>query len=286
MSTPYVTIAPYEGVERRLSEKRISWAAVFAGATMVLALQVLMTMLGTGIGMGTVNPIEGSTPSAGALGLGAGVWWIVSSLIALLAGGWAAGYLSGKPIKMEGALHGLLTWAVSTLVMLYLLSSAIGSVVGGAFSMLGATVTAAAPQVTESVARKIQSSDLSWDKIRSEAMQMISKRPNAATAHPELEGALSRLLTGAQPTQADREAAVKALMSDGAMTRPEAQRAVENWEQQYRATVQDVKQTTQVAAQSVSRTALMGFFSLLLGAAAGAWGGAFGAPRRLVRTLK
>jgi hypothetical protein len=267
--------------------KRISWGAIFAGVIIAMAVQFLLSLLGTGIGMSTVDPAPGDTPSAGAFGLGAGIWWTVSSLIALFIGGWAAGHLAGNPLKKDGALHGFLTWALSTLVILYLISSAVGTVIGGAFNMLGTTVTAAAPQVAETAANRLESSSLSWDKIKSEAMQMLSKSGQTAGSgqNQQFEDTLGRLLKGGQPTQADREAAINALMTEGGMTREEAQSTVQNWEQQYRQTRQDVKQTTEVAADTVATSSLMGFFALLLGAAAAAWGGATGSPRRVIETV-
>jgi hypothetical protein len=286
MGTPYVTGSLYTGVERRIMAKRISWGAIFAGVIIAMAVQFLLSLLGTGIGMSTVDPVQGDTPSAGAFGVGAGIWWTVSSLIALFIGGWAAGHLAGNPLKKDGALHGFLTWALSTLVMLYLISSAVGTVVGGAFNMLGTTVTAAAPQVAETAANRLESSNLSWDKIKSEAMQRLSRGEGGGSAqNQQFEDTLERLLKGGQPTQADREAAINALMTEGGMTREEAQSTVQNWEQQYRQTKQDVKQTTEVAADTVATSSLVAFFALLLGAAAAAWGGASGAPRRVVETI-
>ncbi|HET6757424.1 MAG TPA: hypothetical protein VFH21_07420 [Burkholderiales bacterium] len=286
MSSRYVTGSVYTGVERRVMAKRISWGAIFAGVIIAMAVQFLLSLLGTGIGMSTVDPAQGDTPSAGAFGIGAGIWWTVSSLIALFIGGWAAGHLAGNPLKKDGALHGFLTWALSTLVMLYLISSAVGTVVGGAFNMIGTTVTAATPQVAETAANRLESSNLSWDKIKSEAMQMLSRGQASGSAqNQQFEDTLGRLLKGGQPTQADREAAINALMTEGGMTREEAQSTVQNWEQQYRQTRQDVKQTTEVAADTVATSSLMGFFALLLGAAAAAWGGATGSPRRVIETV-
>ncbi|MBC7945641.1 MAG: hypothetical protein H7X91_10355 [Burkholderiales bacterium] len=53
--------------------KRISWAAVFAGVILAMVIQLLLSLLGTGIGMSTVDPLQGETPGASALGLGAGI---------------------------------------------------------------------------------------------------------------------------------------------------------------------------------------------------------------------
>ena len=61
--------------------KKVCWGAVIAGAVIALALQLLLTMLGTGI-----DPLASGdvSPSAAGFGIGAAVWWGVSSLIALV----------------------------------------------------------------------------------------------------------------------------------------------------------------------------------------------------------
>jgi len=65
--------------------------------------------------------------------------------------------MSGKTVATTGALHGLTTWAFTTLLVLYLLSTAVGGIVGGVFSGvagalggLGQTVAqTAAPIIAE-----------------------------------------------------------------------------------------------------------------------------------------
>ena len=62
--------------------------------------------------------------------MGAGIWWTVSGIIASLVGGYVAGRLSGKPKPSTTSWHGLIAWAVTTLLVFYLLTSAIGGLVG------------------------------------------------------------------------------------------------------------------------------------------------------------
>ena len=51
-----------------------SWGAVAAGTVTALAIQVLLAMLGTGIGASTIDAVAGGeTPSATVLGGGAAV---------------------------------------------------------------------------------------------------------------------------------------------------------------------------------------------------------------------
>ena len=56
----------------------VSWGAVFAGAVASLITQVILNMLGLGIGLSTVDPMGNGTPEASSLGIGAGLWFVVS----------------------------------------------------------------------------------------------------------------------------------------------------------------------------------------------------------------
>jgi hypothetical protein len=76
--------------------RRISWGAVLAGAAMAIAVHVSLSLLGLGIGLSTVDPAVGDTPQATSFALGAGIWWVISNLIALVIGGYVAARLSGR----------------------------------------------------------------------------------------------------------------------------------------------------------------------------------------------
>lgn len=62
--------------------RRISWAAIFGGVILVVTVELLLSLLGAGIGLTIVNTNAGTTPGASSLGMGAGIWWIISSVIA------------------------------------------------------------------------------------------------------------------------------------------------------------------------------------------------------------
>src|SRR5437868_9221168 len=62
---------------------RISWGAVFAGAIIALATQIVLALIGMAVGLATLNPATGDSPSGTALGTGAAIWLVVSSLISL-----------------------------------------------------------------------------------------------------------------------------------------------------------------------------------------------------------
>jgi len=128
------TMATHEGEH---THTRISWAAIIASVILVVAVQMLLSMLGLGVGLGLVSPNTNGTPDASSFGIGAGLWWLLSSLVALALGGYVASWLGGLTTQFDGLLHGIMTWAIATLLTFYLLTSAVGGLIGGAFSVVG-----------------------------------------------------------------------------------------------------------------------------------------------------
>ncbi|RZI54101.1 MAG: hypothetical protein EOP12_04745, partial [Pseudomonas sp.] len=137
---------PHEYAAEKLSTQRprVSWGAIIAGVVIAIVCQMVLSLLGAGIGLSTVDPMRYSSPDASTFGIGAGIWWAVSSIISLFAGGWVAAHLAGSPEKTDAALHGLLTWGLAAIVTAYLLASAVGAVVRGGASVVGTASTIAA----------------------------------------------------------------------------------------------------------------------------------------------
>lgn len=151
------------------THRRISWAAIFGGVILVVAVQLLLSMLGAGIGLGTVNTNAGTTPDASSLGIGAGVWWVISSMIALAFGGYVSAWLAGIELRWDGVLHGLITWGIATLLTIYLLSSAVGGIIGGGFSALGSVASAAGSGVKDAAQPLAQAAGVSPDVLQQQA---------------------------------------------------------------------------------------------------------------------
>jgi hypothetical protein len=141
---------------------RISWSAVVAGVLIAAVTLLMLTLLGIGIGLGTIDPLEETDPTAG-LGIGTAIWFIAINLICLFVGSWVAGRLASARRLFDGIIHGVLTWAVSTLLTIYLLTTSIGNLIGGAGHLLGGVmrtagsfVSAAAPDIGKAVQDQLQ----------------------------------------------------------------------------------------------------------------------------------
>ncbi|MGX7395385.1 hypothetical protein [Carnobacterium mobile] len=137
----------------------ISWSAVFAGVVTFSASLFTLSLIGSAIGFGTVEPTS-NNPLDG-VGTGLIIWTIIAFLLSLIA----AGFIAGVTSRRVGVVHGFLTWATSVLVLLIMLSyltagvfSAVGSALGSVFSVTGkgvATVASSASDVVSSSFDKI-----------------------------------------------------------------------------------------------------------------------------------
>ena len=96
-------ITPAEDA-RTIMLNKISWGAVFAGVVVALVTQFILNMFGIGLGAASLDPAggAGANPAASTFSIGAGIWFVLSGVLASLAGGYAAGRLAGKPKESTG----------------------------------------------------------------------------------------------------------------------------------------------------------------------------------------
>jgi hypothetical protein len=269
--------------------RRISWGAVFAGVIVVLAVELLLSMLGIGIGLSLISPAQGNSPEASNFGVGAGVWWGVSYLIALFIGGYVAARLAGRLISWDGALHGILIWAFTLLVTFYLLGTAMGSVVGGAFSVLGNTLSSAGQGIRSAVPEVAQATGMGPERLQQLATSLLNAQPmnadpkslNHDQAQQEIAANLPRLTLGGDQAEAARSRIIAVMAAQLNISPDEANRRFDQTQAQFQQSVQQVAGTARraadTAATGVSRASFAAFAALVLGAIAAAWGGFFGA---------
>jgi len=70
---------------------KISWGAVFAGVVAILVTQLLLSVLGIGIGASTINPASEQEPMTASASEQAFGSFPARSLPSLLADGWLSG---------------------------------------------------------------------------------------------------------------------------------------------------------------------------------------------------
>jgi hypothetical protein len=273
------------------THRRISWAAIFGGVILVVTIQLLLGLLGAGIGLGTVNTNSGTTPDASSIGMGAGLWWIVSSIIALAFGGYVSAWLAGIEIKWDGVLHGLITWGIATLLTVYLLTSAVGSVIGGGFSAIGGAASAAGSGIKDAAQPLAQATGVSPEMIQQQAQAYLQpSNPDPATMSPqdaqkEVVSNLATYAKGGPDAPAAKERVVTIMAAQQHISHDDAAKRFDDTQAKLKQArdqvTQAAKNAADASAAAASKTSFAAFGNLLLGAIAAAIGGSLAVQRRL-----
>jgi hypothetical protein len=173
--------------------RRVSLAAIFGGLAVALGIQLLLSLLGIGIGASTIHPTSENGASAENVGTGSAIWFVVSGLISLFAGGWVAGRLAGIPRSIDAVIHGIITWSLTALLTVYLLTTAVGGVISGATGALGSLFSAAgtgmaaagsgiaavAPDATQEMRNGMAQNGITPDTITLRVQKLLRETGNA-----------------------------------------------------------------------------------------------------------
>jgi hypothetical protein len=108
----------------------VSGAGIVFGVFAALVCQMMLNLLGLGLGLLAADPNAANAAAAEA-GWMAFTWWAISGIISAFVGGWVAGWMAGAVDGSPG-FHGLATWAIATVIVMVgaSLISATGTAVG------------------------------------------------------------------------------------------------------------------------------------------------------------
>jgi MFS family permease len=153
---------------------RLSWGSVIAGVILSSIVYLIMSVLGTAIGASLLSPLSQPNPLHG-FGFGSGVWVIVTTVLAVFIGS----YFAGRCAPVLGWLHGLLSWAVMILLIVFGMTS----LIGGAVSTVGG-VAATSAQVGATAANQTNT-DPSMVNSAKQQMQAAVASAASAASSPE-----------------------------------------------------------------------------------------------------
>lgn len=261
---------------------RMSWGAALAGCVFSLVIYLALSILGTAIGAATIDPLREANPLSG-LTMGAGIWLLVSTLVSIFIGAYVAGLLA----TARGGMHGLLSWAATTLITTWLIaglaSSAVGAVsgaVGKGLSLAGSGIAAAAPGVANQVKDELAKQGVDWNDLRGQLDTLLrqtgktelnpdtlkNKADNAAndgqdtaaqaaqtpqTANDDLAGWFDRVRSQGKPAidAVDRDALVNIIVARTGKSHDEAEKIADNYVQTYQTAMARYEEFKRTAEQ-------------------------------------
>lgn len=271
-------------VESRMKAKRsyfpwISWGAIFGGLVSGMATYLLLALFGLAAGLSAVNP-QAAEP-VGRVPMFAGIWTGLSMVASAFVGGYVATWMSGMSRLADGILHGFVAWGVSTLFFAYLVTTSVGSILGGAFNVLGEGAKAVGGAAAGGAGALASSPD-----ARSKLESMITGRGGANISRESMEKLQQELKAG------NRDGAVSVMVNDMGFTRDRAATMADQgmglFKAGQQAAAQLPAQAEEVATKAVSgaKTATWILFAaVLLSMGVGIGGGAVGAKASARRRM-
>ena len=256
----------------------VSWGAIFAGAAAAAALSFVLLVLGFGLGLSAVSPWSyNDAPIARSTIL----WITFMELASAGIGGYIAGRLRVKwasvhtdEVYFRDTAHGLLAWAVATLLMLSVAAGATKAVVGGTVNAGaaagGAAVAAGVPMAAAGM------SDRGGNSSNSYFTDMLMR---SDTATPETDNGAARAEVGrifltdiraGALTPDDRQYLAGMVAKRTGMSQPDAERRVDDVYARLSKATADAKAAAKTyadqARKAAAASALWMFVALLIGA--------------------
>ena len=116
-----------------------SWPSIIAGAFVAASATLILVALGSGLGLASISPWHNHGVSVTTFAVTGAIWLILTQWIAAALGGYIAGRLRTRwvgththEVFFRDTAHGLITWAVATVLLAAVLSSSLMSGAGTA----------------------------------------------------------------------------------------------------------------------------------------------------------
>lgn len=267
----------------------VDWPAIFAGAAVAIAISFVLLTFGAALGLSLTSAREGQSAPLFWIAVTGGLWLLWVQVSASIAGGYLAGRMRrrhGDATEYESDIrdgsHGLVVWAVATLVAALLAYSG----VMGTFAAVGKTADTLSAAIGGSdiqAVNAVSPTDLLIDRT-------LRGTADAAPVDETTRREVGRILAsssmsdeGISDTDRQYLVAVASARSD---ISPEAAEAriseivaqAEQFEQQARELAEQARRTAMIMA-------FLAAASLLVSAAAAYFGAALGGNHRDRQTV-
>jgi hypothetical protein len=217
--------------------------------------------------------------------VGTAIWLIVVQWLSSGTGGYLTGRLRTKwvgvhthEVFFRDTAHGFLAWAVASVVVVGLATSAISSAVGGGVRIASNIASGAASGATQGATQSNGSGGYFVDTL------FRSDRPSANMPPEEARGEATRILgrvvTSPTVDPGDRTYLASLIAARTGIPQADAEKRVDTVVAQEKAAEQKVREAADAARKASSSFSFFTFFSMLIGAFVAAVAGAVGGRQR------
>jgi hypothetical protein len=254
----------------------VDWGAIIAGAILASAVAFVLLTFGSATGLTLTSPFKGEGLPGTALAVAIAIWVLVVQIFSFIAGGYLAGRLRRRipdatesEAELRDAWHGLLVWALGTLIGAYLAASALSGVARGGAEAARVAGSSAVASSTPGAPGAVANAS---DPLGYVADQLLRSDTYAVTADPEASRAEVVRILAAGAVSGEVPADDKAYIAQLVAARTGLSQS--DAEKRVNEVIAKADAAVRTAAEKARRTGVLLAFltaASLLAAAAAAW---------------
>jgi hypothetical protein len=247
-----------------------SWGAIIAGAFVAAGGALIMLTLGAGLGFASVSPWVDRGVTAKTFTVTTAIWLIVTQWICAGLGGYIAGRLRTRwvgthshEVFFRDTAHGLVTWAVSTIVIATVVASSLFSALsGGVHAVSGA---AAGGTQGMNAATSLPMASYSMDRLFRSAVTADGGQ-GMGDSRVEAGHIMANAITAGIMPDADRSYLANVVATKTGISPADAQKRVDDYVSSAMEAEAKVKSAAETARKAAAQASIYTALSLLIGA--------------------
>lgn len=268
----------------------VDWPAIFAGTVLATAISFVLLTFGSALGLSLTSAYSGRGMSLMGFAIAAALWLLWVQISSFTAGGYLTGRLrrrkhdaTEEESDIRDGSHGLVVWAVGTLLGAMIALSGISSAVSTATSAVTAVAGGAAAGAAGSASDLASSANLWIDRA------MRGTAPNQPASPEDTKAQISRILlssvTSGTLDPADKQYLVSTVAARTGVDEAEAGKRIDAlWAQ-----AQDAQVKARQVAESARKIGMIAAFmtaaSFLISAVGAYFGATMGGNHRDKQTV-
>jgi hypothetical protein len=247
------------------STSAASWPAIIAGAFVAAAVTLILLSLGSGLGFASVSPWPGRGVTATTFAATTAIWLIVTQWVSAGLGGYLAGRLRTRwigththEVFFRDTAHGLITWAVASV----LVAAAVGSSVGSSIDAAGRAVGAAGRTAADGAGAVAHGSPYDIDRL----LRPADVGAPQADPKPEVAHIIANATATGDIPDGDRAYLARLVAARTGITEEDAQKRVDGFWSDVKDAEAKAKTTADAARKVAAKASIYLALSMLLGA--------------------
>jgi hypothetical protein len=251
-----------------------SWPAIIAGAFVAASVSLVLLALGSGLGFSEISPWPGRGVTATTFAVTTAIWLIVMQWVSSAFGGYITGRLRTRwigththEVFFRDTAHGLITWAVATvLVAATLATSVFSAIEGGAHAVAAQGGPLAQGALAAQGTVPAQGNPYGVDKLFRSKGSAPASGPGSTDPRIEVTHIVANSWSTGKVPEADIGYLVELVAARTALSQAEAQKRVDEFIASTLDAEKKAKADADAARKAAAQAAIYLALSMLVGA--------------------